>query len=214
MNRRNLIPVAILAALTIPGVASAHNATATGTCTAGVAWAATNYDKTVVNTITVTIDGTVRHQDLDFKASDSGQVATDQTKNHTWTVDIDAPGGQYDRHLTGSYTACVVATTTTTVTPTTTTVAPTTTTVSAVPCQEDEPCWDCSTMGNQICGPTVEVVTPTVPTATLPPVVTSVPANVTLPATGDTSDSIVTLAFFVASLGIALALIARRRGVA
>lgn len=24
----------------------------------------------------------------------------------------------------------------------------------AVSCQEDEPCWDCDTMGNQICGPT------------------------------------------------------------
>lgn len=23
-------------------------------------------------------------------------------------------------------------------------------------CQEDEPCWDCETMGNRICGPTTE----------------------------------------------------------
>lgn len=26
------------------------------------------------------------------------------------------------------------------------------------PCQEDDPCWDCSTMGNHLCGPAVEVV--------------------------------------------------------
>lgn len=24
------------------------------------------------------------------------------------------------------------------------------------PCQEDEPCWDCTTMGNRVCGPTTE----------------------------------------------------------
>lgn len=29
--------------------------------------------------------------------------------------------------------------------------APTTTTT--VPCMEDDPCWDCATMGNRICGP-------------------------------------------------------------
>lgn len=28
-------------------------------------------------------------------------------------------------------------------------------TTSTLPtCQEDEPCWDCTTMGNRICGPT------------------------------------------------------------
>ena len=32
----------------------------------------------------------------------------------------------------------------------------TTTTVPPAVCQEDEPCWDCETMGNRICGPTVE----------------------------------------------------------
>ena len=31
-----------------------------------------------------------------------------------------------------------------------------TTTVPPAVCQEDEPCWDCETMGNRICGPTVE----------------------------------------------------------
>jgi len=27
-----------------------------------------------------------------------------------------------------------------------------------VTCWEDEPCWDCATMGNMICGPTTTVV--------------------------------------------------------
>lgn len=31
----------------------------------------------------------------------------------------------------------------------------TTTTVPPAVCHEDEPCWDCETMGNRICGPTV-----------------------------------------------------------
>lgn len=26
-------------------------------------------------------------------------------------------------------------------------------------CQEDEPCWDCETMGNKVCGPAAEVLT-------------------------------------------------------
>ncbi len=37
---------------------------------------------------------------------------------------------------------------------TTTTLPPEEPPVTAV-CQEDEPCWDCETMGNRICGPTV-----------------------------------------------------------
>lgn len=32
----------------------------------------------------------------------------------------------------------------------------TTTTRTLAPCMEDEPCWDCSTMGNHLCGPTKE----------------------------------------------------------
>ena len=38
---------------------------------------------------------------------------------------------------------------------TTTTLPPEEPPVTAT-CQEDEPCWDCETMGNRICGPTVE----------------------------------------------------------
>ncbi|MEO7555482.1 MAG: hypothetical protein ABIV94_02605, partial [Acidimicrobiales bacterium] len=32
-----------------------------------------------------------------------------------------------------------------------------TTTNTPTSCQEDDPCWDCSTMGNHVCGPTVTV---------------------------------------------------------
>lgn len=31
--------------------------------------------------------------------------------------------------------------------------APTTTTTTVAHCDEDQPCWDCATMGNLICGP-------------------------------------------------------------
>jgi hypothetical protein len=39
--------------------------------------------------------------------------------------------------------------------PTTTTTLPPEEPPVVVTCQEDEPCWDCETMGNRICGPTV-----------------------------------------------------------
>ena len=48
---------------------------------------------------------------------------------------------------------------TTTVVPPSTTAPPSTTSTTpplTPPCQEDEPCWDCETMGNRQCGP-VEV---------------------------------------------------------
>ena len=57
------------------------------------------------------------------------------------------------------------ASTTTTEAPTTTMPSETTTTVAV--CQEDEPCWDCETMGNRICEvPTT--VTPVVPVTPVP----------------------------------------------
>lgn len=43
----------------------------------------------------------------------------------------------------------VIVTTTTTST-TSTTIS--TTTTSTAPCQEDDPCWNCETMGNKVCG--------------------------------------------------------------
>lgn len=38
--------------------------------------------------------------------------------------------------------------------PPTTSYPPTTFTPPATPCHEDDPCWNCATMGNHICGPT------------------------------------------------------------
>jgi LPXTG-motif cell wall-anchored protein len=139
MKKRLLtIPATILAALAVAGIVAAHNATASGTCQSGVTWSATTYDKLVVNSITVTIDGAVAWHDPDFKSSDTGTITTDKTVSHVWAVTVDAPGTQYDRALAGSYGACETAPTTTmaptTTLPTTTTTAPapTTTTVVAV----------------------------------------------------------------------------------
>lgn len=41
-------------------------------------------------------------------------------------------------------------------------------TEAAPACEEDEPCWDCATMGNRICGP---VTAPAAPAIQLPPCV-------------------------------------------
>ncbi len=41
-------------------------------------------------------------------------------------------------------------------TPTTTTTTTTVPPDEPAVCHEDEPCWDCETMGNRICGPTTE----------------------------------------------------------
>lgn len=51
--------------------------------------------------------------------------------------------------------------------PSTTVPVPGTTTVPEVPCEEDDPCWECETMGNRICGP-IPVMPPPVPIVTTP----------------------------------------------
>lgn len=57
-------------------------------------------------------------------------------------------------------------------TPTLPAVAPVVASQAAVvACQEDEPCWNCATMGNHVCGPVgvpIVGVARSVPTATLP----------------------------------------------
>jgi len=50
-----------------------------------------------------------------------------------------------------------------------TTPTPPTTVPPVVPCEEDEPCWDCETMGNKVCGPAVII----------PPIVVAPPATPT-----------------------------------
>ena len=109
----------------------------------------------------------------------------------------------------------VVTTTTTpatTSTPATTTTQPAASTSTAAPaCQEDEPCWDCTTMGNQICGPT----TTTIVSDIVDPVVVSttvgVPANTTLPNTGTGTDLLAGGALAVLAAGVCMLSAARRR---
>lgn len=86
---------------------------------------------------------------------------------------------------------------------TTTTEAPATT----QPCQEDEDCWDCETMGNHTCGTTLPPWTDTVATVTAPP-----PQPVDqLPATGSPLVPVVFgLAVLFAGVGGWLRRIARR----
>lgn len=54
--------------------------------------------------------------------------------------------------------------------------APNPTTTTTVPCEEDQPCWNCNTMGNHVCGTTTTVPAPTTTTI--------VPAKTPLPVTG------------------------------
>lgn len=74
--------------------------------------------------------------------------------------------------------------------------------VLAVTCQEDQPCWDCTTMGNLICGP--------VPNATTSAGTASVAVR-TLPSTGTTSAPIVGGATLALVTGVALVLASLRR---
>ena len=101
---------------------------------------------------------------------------------------------------TSSTTSTTAApTTTTTVAPSTTTHPPassTSTTTSSVavgppptqPCQEDEPCWDCATMGNHECGPTPQ-----------------------LPITGDDHRAVILASLVVGLTGVILVTVSRRR---
>ena len=79
-------------------------------------------------------------------------------------------------------TAAVTATATPTAQPTATVAPKPTATPTAKPaavkapaCEEDQPCWDCKTMGNRVCGPTSPATIPAnlaapvkVPTVTVP----------------------------------------------
>jgi hypothetical protein len=58
-------------------------------------------------------------------------------------------------------------------------------------CEEDEPCWDCQTMGNRICGPVVAPVAPvSVPQAPVVPVVpATAPSASQTPTTAPTCTS-------------------------
>ena len=51
-----------------------------------------------------------------------------------------------------------------------TVTTPTATATPTATCQEDEPCWDCATMGNKVCGPVVTATPTPTPTETVAPV--------------------------------------------
>ena len=116
--------------ISLPTIASAHNGSATATCD-GLEVSLELYPDDVRTVIT--IDGRVTTRDGDG----SWTVPWDPTEDHTWSVEIDGEGTEYDKSFGDVTKACLVpepqATTTTTTTPaevTTTTAAPTTTTAA------------------------------------------------------------------------------------
>jgi LPXTG-motif cell wall-anchored protein len=121
---------------------------------------------------------------------------------------------------------------TTTAPPTTVpeTTTPPTTVVDE--CLEDEPCWDCETMGNKICGPVTtvtdncyndacwfcekgtECLDEPVGTEDPPPVIvpngtTPTPAAIELPATGDETRWIAAVGLLLIAIGAAIRRLAR-----
>ena len=171
---------------TEPTFTAQHDGTASGSCQGGVVWNFHNYDKEVVNTITVTIDGVVRWQDLDFKSSDEGQILTDMTLPHSWSVVVNAPGTVYDKNLSGEYGPCVEPTTTiaetTTVPESTTTIGETTTVPTTIP---------------EFTIPTTIVDT----TTTIAPNI-GTPQGPTLPKTGTETTVTLFLAAFLVAFGV------------
>lgn len=67
--------------------------------------------------------------------------------------------------------------------------------LSEAPCQEDEACWDCTTMGNHLCGPQSTTAT----------------VSARLPSTGTTSAPMVGGALTFTVLGVAMVLGSLRR---
>jgi LPXTG-motif cell wall-anchored protein len=108
-----------------------------------------------------------------------------------------------------------------------------------IPCQEDEACWDCSTMGNLVCGPTAtrvstetpavnlgrcidgtsefgfilctgdEIAVPVAPHPTMNPPDDDMLKS-SLPETGSTSTPVVSIALVLTILGASLLRLARR----
>jgi len=116
-----------------PAVASAHDASATATCD-GLEVSLELYPDDVRTVITV--DGQITTHEGDG----SWSFPWDPTRDHTWSVEVDGEGAEYDRTFGDVTKACTVpepeeTTTTTTTAPaevTTTTAAPTTTTTTEV----------------------------------------------------------------------------------
>lgn len=109
---KRLLASAAVTALALGGIAvataapaSAHTPVVTADCTSLSVklWA---YSDTKQNDLTVTVDGAVV-DDTRFKRSFEKAYDLDPTKDHTWSVKVDAgDGSRYDHQQSGSTTAC------------------------------------------------------------------------------------------------------------
>lgn len=131
---KRLILATTLAALAVPGHASANDPIASATCEAGLTF---NMSSGVAGTkISATLDGQpVGPRNLvvaaQFDSTSFTVPSPDRTVSHVWTVLVDAPWDIEDQSFRISVPACVTAATTTSSTTTTTTApAPTTTAVA------------------------------------------------------------------------------------
>lgn len=218
--------------LALPGTVFAHSnhirVVVKDGCTTGINVEAHDYPAQPAgasSSVTVEYDGQVTFQKLFGPQIKDNAPNPDKTVAHLYRVTFDRfdyVGPDGDRVYTGTIPACADATTTTTVPATTTTVdlatdVPPVPSTTSVPCQEDQPCWDCTQMGNQICGTTTTVATficagvivadvCVVPTTTTvaPPTEPS-----SLPSTGSRTD--IELAIGLSALAIGWCLLRIRR---
>lgn len=113
---------------------------------------------------------TLEERDAALEFGDRYQLSIGGHRSYVWTVTMtsSATGQVLDQH-SGSVTCppaptvppTTIAAPPTTMPPSTTAPAPSTTVAptTTVPCHEDDPCWDCATMGNHICGSSTTVAT-------------------------------------------------------
>lgn len=73
---------------------------------------------------------------------------------------------------------------------------------TTVPCEEDQPCWNCNTMGNLQCGTT---------TTTAAATTTTIPAKSDLPLTGGDIRTLVLIGLGVGLVGVALVGVEKKR---
>jgi LPXTG-motif cell wall-anchored protein len=208
------------------GTSAAHAPTVAPSCS-GLSVTLTDYEGPASNnTVTVTVDGTPTT--FHFAEGWSKSFSWADTKNHTWTVDIDAnietgDATYYDHVESGTQTACV---TTTTEASTTTTVTPTTETPTTVTSTTVTPTTVTSTTTPAAIVPTTVTSTTATPTTVasaseavaVPATKTAVSAASgvsakasTLPATGSRTGVTLALAAAVLLIGLGMVTTTRRR---
>jgi LPXTG-motif cell wall-anchored protein len=208
------------------GTSAAHAPTIAPSCS-GLNITLTDYEGPASNnTLTVTIDGTPTT--VHFAEALTKSFSWSDTKNHSWTVAIDAnietPDNKttYDHVESGTQTACV---TTTTEAPTTTTVTPTTETPTTVTSTTVTPTTVTPTTAPAAIVPTTVTSTTVTPTtvataseAVAVPAKTAVsaasgaaPKADTLPATGSETGVTLALAAGLLLIGLGMVTTTRRR---